>query len=179
MRQPRLHPLRSATWVVVIAVAAISCADNGSATKATPASTTRPASAAAREIAATGDLSATPPALSAERPGTLLRFQRITTPIAGSTAGPSTLWRVMYVSSDDAGAPVAVTGLVRVPDGRAPGAGWPVISWAHGTTGTADRCAPFEDHIGAVGAQRLQVPTRTDPRNSRTDYDDVEGFRAH
>ena len=142
MRQPRLHPLRSATWVVVIAVAAISCADNGSATKATPASTTRPASAAAREIAATGDLSATPPALSAERPGTLLRFQRITTPIAGSTAGPSTLWRVMYVSSDDAGAPVAVTGLVRVPDGRAPGAGWPVISWAHGTTGTADRCAP-------------------------------------
>ena len=29
-----------------------------------------------------------------------------------------------------------------VPKGKAPRGGWPVVSWAHGTSGLADRCAP-------------------------------------
>ena len=34
------------------------------------------------------------------------------------------------------------TGTLFLPKGRAPRGGWPVISWAHGTSGLGDRCAP-------------------------------------
>jgi alpha-beta hydrolase superfamily lysophospholipase len=37
---------------------------------------------------------------------------------------------------------VAVSGIVTVPAGKAPKGGFPVVSWAHGTTGIADSCAP-------------------------------------
>lgn len=40
---------------------------------------------------------------------------------------------------------VGVSGIVSVPDGKAPSGGWPVISWGHGSTGMADRCAPSWD----------------------------------
>jgi dienelactone hydrolase len=36
----------------------------------------------------------------------------------------------------------AVSGYVSVPKGTPPRGGWPVITWAHGTTGIADVCAP-------------------------------------
>ena len=37
---------------------------------------------------------------------------------------------------------ITVSGTVSVPEGAPPAGGWPVISWAHGTTGIADQCAP-------------------------------------
>ena len=38
--------------------------------------------------------------------------------------------------------PMQSTGVVYLPEGTAPADGWPVISYAHGTTGIADHCAP-------------------------------------
>ena len=35
-----------------------------------------------------------------------------------------------------------VSGVLVAPDGPAPAGGRPVVTWAHGTTGTADICAP-------------------------------------
>ena len=55
------------------------------------------------------------------------------------------VWRVMYHSQSIQGADIPVTGLVVVPDGPAPAGGWPVVTWAHGTTGLADACAPSVD----------------------------------
>ncbi|WP_227999890.1 alpha/beta hydrolase family protein [Nocardia australiensis] len=52
---------------------------------------------------------------------------------------------VLYRSVDSQGRPVAVSGTVAVPEGEAPPDGWPLISWAHGTTGLADDCAPSRD----------------------------------
>ncbi|WP_327143989.1 alpha/beta hydrolase family protein [Nocardia sp. NBC_01327] len=52
---------------------------------------------------------------------------------------------VLYRSIDMQGAPVAVSGTVAVPQGTPPPGGWPLISWAHGTTGVADGCAPSRD----------------------------------
>ena len=46
-------------------------------------------------------------------------------------------YRITYLSG---GAPV--TGVVLAPLGDPPPGGWPVVSWDHGTTGMADRCAP-------------------------------------
>jgi hypothetical protein len=43
---------------------------------------------------------------------------------------------------------VAVSGSVAVPTGKPPKGGWPVITWAHGTTGVADVCAPSRDFAG-------------------------------
>ena len=49
---------------------------------------------------------------------------------------------VLYSSRTPQGAKDAVSGSVSVPKGKAPKGGWPVITWAHGTTGVADICAP-------------------------------------
>jgi dipeptidyl aminopeptidase/acylaminoacyl peptidase len=48
----------------------------------------------------------------------------------------------MYLSTNINGEAIAVTGLILIPNGTAPSGGWPIITWAHGTTGIADACAP-------------------------------------
>ena len=50
--------------------------------------------------------------------------------------------RLTYVTTNARGRKALSTGMVFVPRGRAPRGGWPVISWAHGTSGLADGCAP-------------------------------------
>ncbi|GAB2629036.1 lipase family protein [Prescottella soli] len=47
-----------------------------------------------------------------------------------------------YWSQGPQDAPMLSTGVVYVPEGNAPEGGWPVVSYAHGTTGVADQCAP-------------------------------------
>jgi hypothetical protein len=51
-------------------------------------------------------------------------------------------WKVLYHSRSLAGEDIAVSGVIVVPDGKAPSGGRPVVSWAHGTHGIADNCAP-------------------------------------
>lgn len=50
---------------------------------------------------------------------------------------------VLYRSRDIRGNPIGVSGIIALPN--APAEGYPVISWAHGTVGCADRCAPSRD----------------------------------
>jgi pimeloyl-ACP methyl ester carboxylesterase len=49
---------------------------------------------------------------------------------------------VLYKQVGIKGKLVAVSGIVSIPKGKAPKGGWPVVSFAHGTTGIADMCAP-------------------------------------
>ena len=49
---------------------------------------------------------------------------------------------VLYRSIGADGKAIAVSGSVTVPGGRPPKGGWPIVTWAHGTTGIADACAP-------------------------------------
>jgi pimeloyl-ACP methyl ester carboxylesterase len=58
-----------------------------------------------------------------------------------SPAGQSG-WRVMYHSTDAQGDDRAVTGVVFHPTGTPPEGGWPIVAWAHGTSGLASACAP-------------------------------------
>ncbi len=51
-------------------------------------------------------------------------------------------WKVLYHSRAVDGRDVAVSGVVVAPTDPAPADGRPVISWAHGTHGIADNCAP-------------------------------------
>ncbi|MDX6606790.1 MAG: hypothetical protein QOD14_1330 [Solirubrobacterales bacterium] len=54
---------------------------------------------------------------------------------------------VLYSSRTPQGAKDAVSGTVSVPKGKAPKGGWPVITYAHGTTGVADVCTPSRNSV--------------------------------
>lgn len=75
-------------------------------------------------------------------PGKLLRSEALTP--QQSLASAELNLRILYSSTDglDNLTPVAVSGALFVPKGPAPAGGWPLMAWAHGTVGSADRCAP-------------------------------------
>ena len=50
--------------------------------------------------------------------------------------------RILYRSKARDGRDVAASGVVLIPAGHPPRGGWPVIAWAHGTSGVARQCAP-------------------------------------
>ncbi|MBY4208055.1 hypothetical protein HQO44_16445 [Rhodococcus fascians] len=50
--------------------------------------------------------------------------------------------RLLYVSTGFDGTRVAVSGLVYLPRSFAPSQGWPLVSYAHGTTGITSAAAP-------------------------------------
>lgn len=45
---------------------------------------------------------------------------------------------------------IKATTLVFTPKGTAPVGGWPVVVWAHGTTGAADQCAPSRNVLNGL-----------------------------
>lgn len=81
----------------------------------------------------------TPANFAAAKPGQLLRQEAVTdyTIPAGVKAT-----RILYRSTDGQGRPTVTSGVVLVPAGQAPAGGWPLIAWAHGTSGVARACAP-------------------------------------
>jgi fermentation-respiration switch protein FrsA (DUF1100 family) len=52
------------------------------------------------------------------------------------------IWKVLYRSESHDGTPIAVSGWIGVPDSTRPANGYPMVAFAHGTTGLADQCAP-------------------------------------
>jgi pimeloyl-ACP methyl ester carboxylesterase len=83
----------------------------------------------------------TPPKhTSATRHGAPIWTRKLTGAAALKPAASNTL--VLYRSTDASGKADAVSGTITVPKGKAPKGGWPILTWAHGTTGIADSCAP-------------------------------------
>lgn len=77
-------------------------------------------------------------------------------PRAGPDVPPGARsWELLYRSEGGDGAPVAVSGVVYAPDGPAPAGGRPVVSWAHGTVGVADACAPSRTGAQVPGLAQL------------------------
>ena len=68
---------------------------------------------------------------------------------------------VLYTTATDQGKTAPVSGVVTVPKGKPPKKGWPVISFAHGTTGIADSCAPSRIPVGSPMAGSI---TYSDPQ---------------
>ncbi len=69
--------------------------------------------------------------------GRLLSAEPVVTTPPGTQA-----WKVRYLTTDDGGRSREVTGMVVAPREAAPARPRPVIAWAHGTWGTAAKCAP-------------------------------------
>jgi pimeloyl-ACP methyl ester carboxylesterase len=80
-----------------------------------------------------------PVPLPAAAPGTLIRSQ----PFVGyALPNGATAVRILYHSLALNGDDIAVSGVVLIPKGGSPAGGWPLIAWAHGTSGVARMCAP-------------------------------------
>ncbi len=71
--------------------------------------------------------------------GQIVKQEKIKTSVKGAQA-----WKVAYVSSDMEGRKTISTGIIVAPIGKAPAEGRPIMSWAHGTTGTAQNCGPSQ-----------------------------------
>lgn len=65
---------------------------------------------------------------------------------------------VLYQSVSVSGTPIGVSGIVALPAGPTPPGGFPVVSWAHGTLGSADVCAPSRDTVDAAAHIFNQAP---------------------
>ena len=59
-------------------------------------------------------------------------------------------YRILYHSTSPRGNDIAVSGFAAAPSGEAPEGGWPLVAWAHGTTGMADACAPSHTAESAI-----------------------------
>jgi pimeloyl-ACP methyl ester carboxylesterase len=82
---------------------------------------------------------------------------------------------LLYRSQGLNGKTTAVSGSVAIPKGKAPKGGWPVITYAHGTTGAADSCAPTRgynvDKLNTYAFPLLQRWIKAGYAVVRTDYD--------
>jgi hypothetical protein len=80
-----------------------------------------------------------PKSLASTKPGALLKqeaFDGYALPKGARAI------RILYHSKSADGRDVATSAVVLIPAGTAPPRGWPVIAWAHGTSGVAHQCAP-------------------------------------
>ena len=96
------------------------------------------------ENAPAGDASYTPPdPLPHGDRGDLIYQRRLDNAVAALDDADN--WLVLYRSQDAQGSAVATSGIIAVPRTEPPAGGFPVVSWAHGTVGVADLCAPSRD----------------------------------
>jgi Secretory lipase len=140
-----LVPRATALLMLVVGVLGCSSVDEppaatptapATSTYASPAGVTSPPREETMPPAPPGDLYAPPDPLPEGAPGTVIWAEPIAAP-RGARA-----WRVLYHSRTIHDRDVAVSGLVVAPDREPPPGGFPVIAYAHGTTGLADACAP-------------------------------------
>ncbi|TCB70440.1 alpha/beta fold hydrolase [Acinetobacter sp. ANC 4216] len=83
--------------------------------------------------------------LPAKTPGTLLSIQAQNTNLFPNA---SQRFLITYRSRGIQSEPIVASGFILLPKGKAPKEGWPILAWAHGTTGVADTCAPSSDYVG-------------------------------
>jgi hypothetical protein len=97
-----------------------------------------------------GDFFDAPATLRARHPGTIVWGEAI--PAAPGFGA----MRIMYHSRDAQLRDRAVTGTIYYPTDLAPPGGWPVVSWAHGTSGMSSTCAPSRNGA-ATGSYGLRA----------------------
>jgi predicted esterase len=88
---------------------------------------------------------------------------------------------MLYRSSGGSGP--LVSGSVAIPKGKTPKGGWPVIAYAHGTTGIADKCAPTRgydaNHLTSYAFPLLDRWLKAGFAVVRTDYNGLGTRGVH
>jgi pimeloyl-ACP methyl ester carboxylesterase len=141
----RLRTRQHTPYGVSVVVAFVVALGLGACSSPAATSSPRPPSSVTTvrdDVAATGvPAFYTPPRpLPPGAPGALIRTEKVTG-VPGVPAG-ATVWRILFHSRTIYGQDIAESGYVVVPGGKAPPGGYPILSWAHGTTGFAGICAP-------------------------------------
>ena len=138
-----------------------------------------PASAASIRRGPAGERFYSPPKrLVQGRHGTVIWMRSVRTDAALSAAKRNVL--VLYRSKSPSGKAIAVSGIVAIPKGTAPKRGWPVIAWAHATTGVGDRCAPSKGFAELEGRDAiLNSYLRRGHAIAQTDYEGLGTPRTH
>lgn len=77
---------------------------------------------------------------------------------------------VLYRSVGLKGEPIAVSGMVFVPPGTMPDGGWPIVAWAHPTSGLVPKCAPSLAAAGTSQVQGLEALLKQGYVVTATDY---------
>jgi pimeloyl-ACP methyl ester carboxylesterase len=109
------------------------------------------------------------------KPGTLISA----TPFAARLESADA-YKVRYWSQAVNGTPIEVTGLAFIPKVAAPKGGWPVLSFAHGTVGLADRCAPSAaSKLGSIESALAGVLTSLGIAVVQTDYEGLGTAGRH
>ncbi len=122
------------------------------------------------------DFYSTPPTLSGTKPGDLLRKE----PFVGySLPTGARAVRILYHSVNATGEDVATSGVVLIPSGLPPPKGWPVIAWAHGTSGVARPCAPSAMKDVYYGEEGLMPMVAAGFAVVATDYHGLGTEGAH
>lgn len=109
------------------------------------------AAAAAVVVAVTTQAAPAPAVAPTSTPGSVAAVESL--PALSWVPGAADGKKVTYTTTGPRGRPALSTGAVFLPPGTAPPGGWPVVSWAHGTVGIADRCAPTV--TGRIGGPYL------------------------
>jgi pimeloyl-ACP methyl ester carboxylesterase len=104
-------------------------------------------------------------------PGTLLRTEPLPTDLGLQDAGRQL--RILYTATDGVSGQgvMATSGAVFIPKGQVPAQGWPIVAWAHGTVGIADRCAPSRNRRTERDAKYLNAWLREGFVVVATDYE--------
>lgn len=114
-------------------------------------------------------LYAVPAPLPQAKPGTVISSRPFTGGSALSNAASNTF--VLYHTVSPTGRDVAVSGVISIPKGAAPAGGWPIVSWAHGTTGNAPQCAPSQAAAPNVEQRFLNEWVAAGYAVAQTDYE--------
>ena len=161
-----------------------SAADGSTTTGGEQTTATSPSVLEAEEVPAEdGSFYDVPDPMPAGAHGDLVRYQ-----VTGDQPEGLTRYRVMYLSETVTGDPTVVTGLVAVPDGEAPDGGWPVLTYARGSSGIADDCAISMAIDGTQGADSVlaaeawlveDAVVEHDMVATVTDYEGIGGPGIH
>ncbi|NKS72350.1 lipase [Rhodococcus hoagii] len=106
---------------------------------------------AAAVVLAGSPAAQTQPPDAAPAPGSVTAMELL--PASSWIPGAATGTKVTYTTTGPLGRSATSTGAVFLPPGEPPPGGWPVVSWAHGTVGIADRCSPTA--TGKIGGPYL------------------------
>ncbi|MGK5529822.1 lipase family protein [Streptomyces sp. URMC 129] len=120
---------------------------------------------------------ALPTVTAAPGTGTVLSIKTLTA--AQRPAGTGFGARITYTSTGVGGEPIVVSGLIYTPSGTPPAGGWPVLSWAHGTTGLGDACAPSANPASISRKSYLSAWLQAGYAVVATDYAGLGGPGVH
>lgn len=97
--------------------------------------------------------------------GSLIQNAKVDVSVFGGSK-----YLVLYRSSGLKGEPIPVSGMVFVPPGEMPEGGWPIVAWAHPTSGLVPKCAPSLAADSTSQVQGLEALLKQGYVVTATDY---------